>query len=175
MKALIFCAVVRSFSSSLQAQDLPGLSGQWALVQQPNSSLEVPLTLTVTEETQRSADGRIARNVITIVRRYETGSRSDTYELGILGGRVGGLPARDPDAIFTVQQTHRIAVLRGGALVIDEGFHDGPVPEKGQWLERQETWTLVGSAELQVTIDIRSRDSERQNIVLKYHRNNSAR
>ena len=161
-------AVAVSVVVPLMAQDTPDFSGQWALESASPSAADIPRTLSVTMSIVRTNVrgepmtpffGRI-----TVIRQLAYGTSSETYQIGVeggsLGGAVGGVfPSRHYRVIWD-QQT----------LVIETGNYTGPAPQSGQWTERREAWSFDPGGRLCLAITSRGSDSASSTVTLVYRR-----
>ena len=90
---------------------------------------------------------------ITIERQFETGTRSETHEIGVIGGTVPGLGA---DGMTVGPRHHHAVSWDANDLVFASGSYTGANPENGDWTERREVWTLDPDGRLHVVITTRS-------------------
>jgi hypothetical protein len=144
------------FSSAEPAgQSQPDFSGRWVLVRAEPASLQAAGTLIATQPVERTnVHGAPIAPVfltITIERQFVDRSRTDTYNIGVEGGLVGGIAAgHDPQA--NVPQTRFVVRWQDNRLVMDTGSYAGSSREAGPYTERTETWQLDDAGLLTVTI-----------------------
>jgi hypothetical protein len=102
---------------------------------------------------------------ITITRTLATGTPSETYAIGIVGGSTSGVGSgvRGPS-------THHRVDWEEQSLVIERGSFTGPAPETGEWTERREVWWLDSSMRLHLAITTRSSVDAPTSVELTYRR-----
>jgi hypothetical protein len=161
-------ALVVLASAALAAQTKPDFSGRWVLTTSPESA-DVPSTLTVRQTLVRTtARGQPMApffSDITIERQFESGARSETYWIGVLGGIVPGLLA---DGSPNGPTVHSGVKWEGESLVFESGSHTGQRPEHGVWSERREVWTLDPDGRLRVVITTRSSAGDSTSVARVY-------
>ena len=84
--------------------------------------------------------------VMTVERRSPSSTESTSWNLGLVGGTVGGGGARSDVS----------ATWRGESLVLARASYAGPDRQSGPFTERVETWSLDAEGLLQVTITERT-------------------
>jgi len=167
--ATSFVVVIVLLGAELAAQDKPDFSGAWTL-ESTLSGAEIPRTLSVTQSLMRTnvrgaATEPLVKD-ITVTRALASDTRSDTYEIGVVGGTVSG---RGDGSVNGSRTYHRI-VWEGQALVVESGSHTGPAPQSGVWAERREVWALDSGVRLRLTITTRSSVDAPRTIMLVYRR-----
>jgi hypothetical protein len=86
---------------------------------------------------------------ITIERHFVDDIRTDTYQIGVEGGVVGGVShGVAPNA--PVPQTRFSVHWDSDRLVMETGNYSGPTREAGPYAERVEIWQLDSKAKLRV-------------------------
>jgi hypothetical protein len=160
--AMWFVVVIVSVGARIAAQDKPDFSGSWIL-ESRSTEADIPQTLSVSQSLVRTnVRGEPMTPFfkdITVTRVLATGTRSDTYQIGVVGGTVSDGP-----------RTHYRVAWEEQALVIESGRHTGPVPESGDWAERREVWSLESGVRLRLTITTRSSVGAAGTVVLVYQR-----
>ena len=166
--AMWFVVVIVSVGSGIAAQDKPDFSGSWIL-ESRSTDADIPQTLSVSQSlvltNVRGEPMTPAFKDITVTRVLATGTRSDTYQIGVVGGTFSGRA----DGSEGPRTHHRVA-WEEQALVIEIGSHTGPVPESGDWAERREVWSLESGVRLRLTITTRSSVGAPGTVVLVYRR-----
>lgn len=91
--AASFVVVIVLRGAGLAAQDKPDFSGSWTL-ESTLSGAEIPRTLSVAQSMVRAnVRGEPTEPFfkdITVTRALASDTRSDTYEIGVVGGTVSG-------------------------------------------------------------------------------------
>ena len=166
--AACFLVVMASLAAPLAAQDKPDFSGSWIL-ESGASGTDTPLALSVSQSLARTdVHGEPMLPFfkdITVTRALASSTRSETYQIGVVGGTVSGRAdgANDP-------RTHHRVAWEEQALVIESGSYTGPTPESGDWAERREVWSLDSDVRLRLTITIRSSVDAPRTVMLVYRR-----
>jgi hypothetical protein len=164
-----FVVVIVLLGAGLAAQDKSDFSGSWTL-ESRSFGAEIPQTLSVSQSIMRTnVRGEPTKPFfkdITVTRALASGTRSDTYEIGVVGGTVSGRA----DGSVNGPRTHYRVVWEEQALVIESGSHTGPAPESGDWAERREVWALDSSVRLRLTITTRSSVDAPRTVMLVYRR-----
>jgi hypothetical protein len=161
-----------SIATQVAAQDKPDFSGHWVLESGSQSAADVPEALEVSQSLVRT-------NVygqpmppffkdITVVRAFENGARSETYQIGVEGGTVSGGTAERADQPRS--QYHYHVAWESETLVMEFGSYTGPAPESGQWTERREEWLLDPGGRLRVAITTRSSSAASSTVTQVYRR-----
>lgn len=164
--AVLVCAVVQ-----LAAQDKPDFSGSWVLESEAQAAPDTPQSMSVSQTLVRTNVRGEPMDPfyrdITVTRAFESGTRSETYPIGGVGGTAPGLSA---GGIVTGPRTHYRVVWVEQSLVIQNGSHTGPQPESGQWTERREIWSLEPDGRLRLAITTRSSVEDSRTVILVYRR-----
>ena len=152
----------------LVAQDTPDFSGHWVLESASPSTADIPRALSVTMSlVRRNVRGEPMNPFfkdITVVRELASGTSSETYQIGVVGGSLGGSVAGE------FPSRHYRVIWEKQILVIETGSYTGPTPESGQWAERHEAWSLDPDGRLRLAITSRSSDSASRTVTLVYRR-----
>ena len=161
--------VIVLLGAALAGQDKPDFSGSWIL-ESRSSGPDIPRTLSVTQSlvltNVRGEPMRPFFKDISVTRALASGTRSDTYAIGVVSGTVPG----GADGSVNDPRTHHRVVWEGQALVIESGSHTGPAPESGDWAKRREVWTLDSSMRLRLTITTRGSVDAPRTVILLYRR-----
>jgi hypothetical protein len=169
MGKAVHCAVtlVLLAGASLAAQDHPDLSGRWVLESHSKPTSEIPRRLSVRPSLVRTMERGPMKPFIRdliVTREFESGTRSDTYQIGVVGGTVPGI---SQDGLDTHPRTHHSVRWDGHALVIERGTHTAQTRESGVWTEHREAWSLDPDGRLRVVITTRdSADAPRTETLL---------
>src|SRR5712691_52367 len=90
---------------------------------------------------------------LSVERQFVTGVRTETYQIGVEGGRVGVLPAnRGTAADVNVSRTSFSVRWEDSRLVIDTGSYSGATRESGPYTEHTEVWRLDAAGLLILSI-----------------------
>ena len=152
-----------AFVVTLFAQEKPDFSGRWVLSPSAVVDRDVPQSLTVKQVVART-------NVfedITIVREFADHARTDTYQIGIVGGTIGGvsrlLGRPVTETRFSVQWDANRLVFKTSS--------DSEVPgQTQQHSEHTEIWQLAGDGTLIMAVTDRSSSVEPASKVLTYRK-----
>jgi hypothetical protein len=99
---------------------------------------------------------------ITVTRVLATGTRSETYQIGGVGGSVS--------VGFIGPRTHHRVAWEEQALVIESGSYTGLNPESGDWAERRQVWSLDSRVRFRMAITVRSSVDAPKTVRLVYRR-----
>jgi len=162
---VVFAAV------ALAAQDEPDFSGRWILVSSSQPGPDVPRALTVRQVLVRTnVRGEPMKPFfkdIAIDREFESGTRSGTYAIGIIGGVVSGIPKDggppSPRGRHAVKWDQR-------DLIFENGTYTGEDPGTGVWSERREVWSLQPDGRLSVSISTSGSAEKSTTVTLLYRR-----
>ena len=155
-KRSLVTALTVLLSTSLPSQGHPDFSGRWVLESSSASAPDVPRALSVRQSL-------VSTNVrgepmtpffkdITIEREVEGRRRSETYDIGVVGGVVAGTTG---DGSASVLRQHHAVRWDANTLVFESGSYTGERPESGVWYERREAWSLDADNRLHVVITTR--------------------
>lgn len=113
------------------AQDHPDFSGRWILESASAAGSDVPRAMSVHQLlVLRDVRGEPMApffKQITVDREFESSRRSDTHDIGVVGGVV---PGRGADGSPTGPHRSHAVTWEGDALVFDSGSYTGPAPEQ---------------------------------------------
>ena len=145
-------------STPVAAQQGTDFSGHWVLESEGQAGSETPVALKVQQSIRRTnVRGEPMKpffSDITVVREFKSGTTSETYLIGVLGGTVpGGSVAHGRSS---EPYTHFSVTWEGETLVIKTGTHTERLPETGDWTEREERWSLEPQRRLHVVVTARS-------------------
>ncbi len=96
MRKMAWCSVLPLLiAASVRAQDKPDFSGHWVLDNPQEFTSDIARALTVRQSIARTT----ARGTpmepffrdLTVEREFSTGARSESYQIGVVGGVVGGV------------------------------------------------------------------------------------
>lgn len=168
--ALTVAAVVLAIHPHAVAQDAPDLSGTWVLESTAAPQAGVPRAITFSPSVAlTNALGEPITPFVremTITRVSDEGLRSETYRVGVVGGRVGGVALGDapvPRSRWRVQWEDR-------ALVIETGTASGSSADPREWPERREVWALDQRRRLRGTISTRHGADGWHTVIAQYRR-----
>jgi hypothetical protein len=105
--------------------------------------------------------------VVAIDREFESGTRSERHDIGIVSGVVPGFLEDGTPAGPTMRHA---AKWEGTTLVFESGSYTGPAAETGVWAERREAWSLDRAGRLRAEITIRSSVDPPKTVTLLYRR-----
>ena len=149
----------------VQAQNGVDFTGRWILKSPSSASAETPRALSVRQSlvttNVRGEPMRPFFKDITIEREVEGSTPAETYQIGVVGGFVGGLGTAG---------SHYAVEWDGNVLVFESGSYTGQRPETGVWTERRETWSLDSDGRLHVAITTRSPNDAPRTVALVYRR-----
>jgi hypothetical protein len=157
--------------SSLIALDGADFTGRWILESPSQPSPDIPGALSVRQSLVRTnVRGEPITPFfkdITIEREVGGRTRSETHQIGVMGGFVSGLASGgSADGL----QRHHAVRWDANALVFESGSYTGGSPETGVWEERREVWSLDPDGRLHVTVATRSSVDSPKTVVLVYRR-----
>ena len=159
-----FAVVVVLLGAGLAAQDKPDFSGTWKL--ESPFGPDNPQTLSVTQSLVRTNVRGEPMNPffkdITITRALASGTRSDTHQIGV----VGGTYSLRADGVAVPRTDQRVA-WEGQVLVIESRTG---LAAASDWAERREAWALDSTGRLRLTITTRSSVDAPKTAILVYRR-----
>jgi hypothetical protein len=158
-------------AAALAAQDEPDFSGRWVLVSPsqpgPDTSRALSVRQTLVRTNVRGEPMTPYFKDIVIDREYESGTRSETHAIGVIGGVVAGIPKdgspRSPTGRYAVKWEQH-------ALVFERTSYTADTPGTGRWTERREAWSLQPDGRLSVTITTRGSAETSTTVTLLYRR-----
>jgi hypothetical protein len=158
-------------ATALAAQDGTDFSGRWVLVSASRPGPGVPRALSVRQELVRTnVRGEPMKpffKSIAIDREFESGTRSETQPIGIIGGVVSGIPK---DAGPRAPSGHHAVKWDLTDLVFESGSYTGATPGTGEWSERREVWSLQPDGRLSVSITTSGSAEKSTTVTLVYRR-----
>jgi hypothetical protein len=109
---------------------------------------------------------------LTVERSFKTGVRSETYQIGVEGGVVGGVDrtGRGSGPRGESPQTRFAVRWDGNSLVIETGNYSGATRESGPYTEHTEVWRFDAHGRLVITVTDRRSGTESTTGVLTYRR-----
>jgi len=156
-KVLRVVLLIALMGSSLLAQTGVDFTGRWMLDSPSQPDPGIPTALSVRQSlvstNVRGEPMQPFFKDITIERQFESGTRSETHQIGVVGGTVSGL---GPDGKSSGPRGYHAVKWDANALVFESGSYTGATPETGDWTERREVWTLELDGRLHVVITTRS-------------------
>ena len=161
--------------ATLAAQDKPDFSGRWILEAPTQIAPDIPGVLAVRQSLVRTTVGGDPMTPffkdIAIDREFENGTRSETREIGVVGGIVPGVRA-DGTSNGGPREHHAVS-WDEDALVFESGSYTGETAGTGAWTERREVWSLDAKGHLRVVITTRGSSAGANVVTLVYRRSRS--
>jgi hypothetical protein len=159
-------------TNTAAAQDKPDVSGHWVLESRVAASLDVPRELTVlqtiTSTNLRGEPMKPFFKTITIVREFATLRRTDTYEIGLSGGTVGGFVQGGER--HESPRTSWSVTWFGRQLLFTSGQYSGLTKEDGPYTEHSELWSLERRGRLVIRFADESSQTKPIDVTLTYRR-----
>jgi hypothetical protein len=169
-KALLIVALAVLVGPALSGQDHPDFSGRWILESPLPPPPDVPRALSVRQAlVSRTVLGEPMKAFfkdITIEREFESITRSETHQIGVVGGVVFAL---GPGGTSAPRQHHAVR-WDANALVFESGSYTGQSPETGVWTEHREVWSFDSNGRLHLMITTRSSVDAPRTVALIYRR-----
>ena len=169
--ALIAVAFLSAPLVAHATQDQPDFSGSWVLQSGAQASADIPQSMSVSQTLVRTNVRGEPMDPfyrdIKVTRAFESGTRSERYPIGGMGGTVPGVSA---GGILTGVRTHYRVAWAEHSLVIETGSYTGEKPESGEWSERREVWSLEPDGRLRLAITTRSSVDDSRTMILVYRR-----
>ena len=103
-----------------------------------------------------------AFSAIAVDRELASGTRSESRQIGIVGGTVAGIPA---DGRTRGSSSYHRVVWESRALVFEDESRDA-----GSWTERREVWSMDPDGQLHVDLTIRGSDRPARSLTITYRR-----
>ena len=172
---LVFLMPSAARGQALAVQDRPDFSGRWILASADPPGPEISKAMTVRQSLARTnVRGEPMTpfyKEIAIDRELESGTRSETHQIGIQGGVVGGVvgshrpggPPSRPRGLFAVKWDDAV-------LVFEQGTYSGETSQSGPWTQRREEWSLEPDGRLRVAITTRGSSDTARTVTLVYRR-----
>jgi hypothetical protein len=168
--ALLYGAPSGASDHQSPAASRPDFSGEWVLESASPSSPDNPRTLSVRqfqlEKSTRGGSAKVTFPSITIERTVETDPVTETRQIGIIGGTVGGTGR---DGRQSGPFTSHAVKWDGDSLVFENESHTERV-EPTTWSERREVWSVDEGGRLRIVISNRSSDGSAGLQTLLYRR-----
>jgi hypothetical protein len=156
---------------SLLGQTQPDFSGHWLLVDLEPSAPDVPKSLSVQQTIVRTnVRGEPIEpfyDTITITRQFESGPRSQTHKIGVIGGIV---PGRRPDGSLNGPTENFRVKWDGDVLILETSTSIGHPRQPEHRVERRELWSLDPNRRLRVVTTTRSSGSPPATVTSVYRR-----
>jgi hypothetical protein len=170
VRSLAWCVVLLPLvGASPAAQDKPDLSGVWVLQDPPQPGVGIAPSLTVRQPLRRTnVRGEPmppAFLELTVERHFTSGTKTERYYIGTVGGTVGGIADRRGSAPsrFSVRWD-------GDRLRIETGSYSGPTRDSGPFTEHDEVWSLDEQGRLLISVVDRRSGGEPATRTLTYRR-----
>ena len=170
---IVPCIVLALLPGSIVAQEKPDFSGEWVLVTTTNSALNSAAELTVRQSFGRTSVLGVPMDVplitLTLARHFPSGSRSETYTVGTIGGTVAGEAAgqaRDSPR----PETRFSSKWDGDRLVITTASYRGSPREFEPDTEYEEAWWLDPQDRLVIRVAERLSGGESMSATVTYQR-----
>jgi hypothetical protein len=165
MRPLLAIALSMLLGAFAQAQDGIDFTGRWILDSPSPASAQAPRALSVRQSlvttNVRGEPMRPFFKDITIERQVEGSTSAETYQIGVVGGVVGGVGTGG---------RHYAVKWDANVLVFENGSYTGQTPETGVWTESREAWSLDSEGRLHVVITTRSSSDPPRTVALVYRR-----
>jgi hypothetical protein len=161
--------LIATLASSLQAH--PDFSGRWTLDTPslpPDAARVLIIEQPVTRTNVRGEPMPPTYLHLSVRRERPSGTTTDTYTIGTIGGIVGGID-RNGTRIAT-PSTYFETAWRGDVLTFLTRRDGSDGPHTGDWSERSESWSLDADGRLRVEIETEAHDRAQQRTLLRYHR-----
>jgi hypothetical protein len=153
----------------LSAQDKPDFSGEWVLESGASGEPDVPQRMSVRQllvtTNVRGEPMPPFFKEVAIRRVTADTARSETHQIGVVGGSVSGRPGG------IESRTQSRTVWEGQSLVFELNTYTGSTPESGYWTSRREVWSRDNTERLRIVIFARSSFDQPKTLVLVYRRN----
>lgn len=162
-------------AAAVAGQDKPDFSGRWVLENPADSASDIARSLTVRQSivrtTARGTPMEPFLKDLTVEREFSTGARSESYQIGVVGGVVGGVDRTGRAGPDGQNRETRFSVRwDGNRLVIETGTYSGPTRESGPYTEHTEVWSLDAESRLVMTVTDRRSGAESSTRTLTYRR-----
>ncbi len=171
-------AIVVAFllAGAVVAKEKADLSGHWVLEQPAASPATIAHELVVSQWSECQVSPVTGQSFpfdfITIEQRFAGNEiHTNRYQIGLLGGTVGGMDANGRGSGPKDQVRHTTFATRwdGARLVIETGSYSGSSPEARPYTEQREGWSLDADR-LVIVKTTRSSTSDPTTTTLTYKR-----
>jgi hypothetical protein len=161
--------LVSVIAGTAVAQEKPDFTAEWILVAPRDGAMDAAPELSVRQWLEHETSVRgvpIDIPHVAIERLFQTGARSESYQIGIVGGVTGG----SAGANFPGVRTQYRVKWDGDRLVIETGRYSGPTRESGPYSEHDEVWSLEAQGTLVMTVTDRGSGTEPRTTQLTYRK-----
>jgi len=164
-------------AATVAAQGKPDFSGRWVLAASPGAGPNVARSLTVRQPIVRTnvygAPMDPLFGELTVERQFVSAVRTDIYQIGVTGGRVGGVvpTGRGTGPDMNIPEDRFSVRWEGNRLVIETGNYSGPTREAGPYTEHVEVWQLDARGMLILSVTDRGSGIESTTKTLTYRKN----
>jgi len=176
MLPLVCLGVMGSLASQAQQmradQGKPDFSGRWVLESTADTAPDVPRSVEMrweglTSTTARGEPMQPYFKRIVVMRELASGIASESREMGIIGGVVGGRPmdGRAGGGSWTTYATK----WEGSMLIFENSQGSGRTHDDPPWTDRRETWSLE-DGRLKIVITTSSSETATRSVTSFYHR-----
>jgi hypothetical protein len=151
------------------AQEKPDFTGEWVLMAPYGGAMDAAPELSVRQWLEHKTSVRgvpIDIPHVTIERQFQTGVRSESYQIGIVGGMTSGSISANVPGV----RTQYAVKWDGDRLVIETGRYSGPTRESGPYSEHDEVWSLDAQGTLVMTVTDRGSGTETRTTQLTYRK-----
>ena len=159
------------FVATLIAQDKPDFSGRWVLAAATVTDPNVAQSLTVKQLIARTnvfgAPIEPYFSEINIERQFVDHARTDTYQIGIMGGTTGGVVGLGGRPVTQ----SRFSVLWDADRLVIQTSSDSGTAQAAQHSERTEIWQLDPTGILTLSVSSSGSGIEPKSNVLTYRKN----
>jgi hypothetical protein len=142
--------LVSLIAGTTAAQEKPDFTGGWVLVAPRDGAVDAAPELLVRQWLEHKTSVRgvpVDIPHVAIERQFQTGVRSESYTIGIVGGTTG----RSAGANISVTTQYAVK-WDGDRLVIETVRYSGPTRESGPYSEHDEVWSLDAQGTLLMTV-----------------------
>jgi hypothetical protein len=164
-------------AATVGAQDKPDFSGRWILEPSTDVGPDVARSLTVRQPVVRTnvfgAPMPPLFKELSVERQFVTDVRTETYQIGVVGGTVGGVVPtnRAPAPNVNASETRLWVRWENDRIVIDTGNYSGSSRETGPYSEHSEIWQLEAAGRLILSITDRGSGIASTTKTLTYRKN----
>jgi hypothetical protein len=152
------------------AQSSPNMLGRWILDGQVTSAPDIPKALSVRQSLVRTMERGPMKPFfrdLTIAREFESGTRTETYQIGVAGERLppatgGATPSPSSDHDFVQWDRH--------GLVIESQHYSASGNASDVMARRREVWALDPDGRLKLTVTTRISADAPKTAAYRYRR-----
>lgn len=171
--AVAWCLLTACTGTAL-CQDKPDFSGTWILESPVVPGVDVPVKLTVRQSLVRTnVRGEPMKpyfKTISVQREFATLLRTDSYEIGLIGGFVGGSAGQHADDPSDRPHGSDAVMWFGRQLVFTNARYSGGTKESGPYTEHSERWTLERADKLVTRLSDESSERPRTIVTVTYRK-----